>query len=521
MGAGAASLKDSAPNGRGMHSELGTASPRRKSRRRSSSWGSETQASRRRSSLNLKALWSSAQDSEDENDFPVFSDSPPKACVFALSGVLLDTTLDVGEAAKIVLAEMIGHESVEQMDPLLFQTTEPETNHESGSAWEVLVRQVLAAAGIAEDDDGIEAEMYRERVRERLLALSRHTQPCKGARSLIAHLEHNRIPVAATSSSTTCEFALQRGGNEAMLNAFPYIICADSPGVAQQQPAPDMHLEASRLMEVSPADCIAFESTYTGALAARKAGMRVVLVGRSTVMSTAVANRLAAAQIATLADFDPMTWSITQAQKRLSFCEAHSPALRDLTALSTEALMNSMDSSWNGGARRGTPGMDDSQSSRNGWSLDGSESSRRRSFGSPIIWRRERAHSDATSSCSEREDHNDTVAGGAHLKAKLSRNECAPSSRAANRGEHGATRDLEVRAPRHSKSVYEGVIRAKDDADKCPEELKDRRVSIKKLFILRDPGNSEVVLNHVSNSSLLSRRSQHLPHLGGPVRDGS
>ena len=108
--------------------------------------------------------------------------------------------------AKAVLVEMVGLDVVEQMEPALFNV-----NGESGSAWEACsVQPLLAAAGIAADEDGIEEEMFRERVRERLLAQSRHPLPCKGARSLVAHLEHHRIPMAVATNCDlfSCECAL-------------------------------------------------------------------------------------------------------------------------------------------------------------------------------------------------------------------------------------------------------------------------------------------------------------------------
>ena len=62
---------------------------------------------------------------------------------------------------------------------------------------------------------------------------------------------------------------------------------------------------------------------------------------------------------------------------------------------------------------------------------------------------------------------------------------------------------------RHSNPAGGAIAKVRKDAHKCPEELRDRRVSIKGLFLMRDftPG----ALGDVSKSSLLLRRSGNTP----------
>ena len=97
---------------------------------------------------------------------------------------------------------MVGHELAESIDVSLFDAA---TLHdEDGSISEASVGSILAEAGIAIDEDGIEVHMCIERVRERLFAQSRCMQPCMGARSLVAHLEHHRISLAGATDSSLC-----------------------------------------------------------------------------------------------------------------------------------------------------------------------------------------------------------------------------------------------------------------------------------------------------------------------------
>ena len=57
---------------------------------------------------------------------------------------------------------------------------------------------------------------------------------------------------------------------------------------------------------------------------------------------------------------------------------------------------------------------------------------------------------------------------------------------------------------RHSDPAGGKIAKVRADSQKCPEELRDRRVSIKGLFLMREytPG----ALGNVSGSSLLQRR---------------
>ncbi len=75
------------------------------------------------------------------------------------------------------------------------------------------------------------------------------------------------------------------------------------------KPAPDIYLEAARRLNVDAADCVAFEDSEAGTLAASAAGMRVVLVPDIQAASEA-ARDAATAVVASLHDALPLlkTW---------------------------------------------------------------------------------------------------------------------------------------------------------------------------------------------------------------------
>ncbi|MCZ6689735.1 MAG: HAD-IA family hydrolase, partial [Planctomycetota bacterium] len=59
-------------------------------------------------------------------------------------------------------------------------------------------------------------------------------------------------------------------------DAFDAIVSGESPQVARGKPAPDIYVEASRLLALRPAECIAIEDSENGVRSAHLAGCYVV-----------------------------------------------------------------------------------------------------------------------------------------------------------------------------------------------------------------------------------------------------
>ena len=89
----------------------------------------------------------------------------------------------------------------------------------------------------------------------------------------VAREWHGRVPMAVASNG-------RRENVEATLCAakllplFDLIVGAED--VQNGKPAPDVYLEAARRMKVAPDECVAFEDSEQGLMAARAAGMRTV-----------------------------------------------------------------------------------------------------------------------------------------------------------------------------------------------------------------------------------------------------
>jgi HAD superfamily hydrolase (TIGR01509 family) len=80
----------------------------------------------------------------------------------------------------------------------------------------------------------------------------------------------------AVATSTAHERAIYKLGIAGLCATFPIIAGGDE--VAHGKPAPDLFLLAARRLGVPPVECLAFEDSDPGVLAARAAGMRVIVI---------------------------------------------------------------------------------------------------------------------------------------------------------------------------------------------------------------------------------------------------
>lgn len=89
-----------------------------------------------------------------------------------------------------------------------------------------------------------------------------------------------RVPVGIASSAhpAVIRSALAATG---LAEVFAAVVSSDD--VPTGKPAPDVYLEAARLLGVAPRDCLVIEDSYNGVAAGRAAGMRVILVPNASV----------------------------------------------------------------------------------------------------------------------------------------------------------------------------------------------------------------------------------------------
>ncbi|EMD28055.1 haloacid dehalogenase [Amycolatopsis azurea DSM 43854] len=131
-----------------------------------------------------------------------------------------------------------------------------------------------AADAMAEafGEPGGGAEIADELLRLVTEVVTAKAEAMPGARELV-ELTAAAVPVAVASNSPRAllDAALVRGGLSEM---FPVKLAADE--VAAPKPDPEMYLTACALLNVEPAEALAFEDSMTGLRSARAAGVPVI-----------------------------------------------------------------------------------------------------------------------------------------------------------------------------------------------------------------------------------------------------
>jgi HAD superfamily hydrolase (TIGR01509 family) len=181
-----------------------------------------------------------------------------EAVVFDLDGVLVDSEHIWDEVREQLARERGGrwHESA-QTD--MMGMSPPE--------WSRYMHDVI---GLPEPPEEIDAEVVR-RMEARY---SEHLPLIDGAVEGVERLaESFRLGLASSSNRRVIDAVLAEAGLARFFEAR-----VSSEEVARGKPAPDVFLEAARLLDVRPERCAAVEDSANGIRAAYAAGMRVIAI---------------------------------------------------------------------------------------------------------------------------------------------------------------------------------------------------------------------------------------------------
>jgi len=182
----------------------------------------------------------------------------PAAVVFDCDGTLIDSERVHAKALQGALARwgiVLGVEEVRSQS--------------TGIANDDFLRRVSRERGVPLPED---AEMIVENIASQLIV--QEVRPIEGAGELLGHLAANGIglAVASNSSRRLVREMLQAVGFAPLFD--DRIVTRDD--VPAPKPAPDVYLQAARLLETRSDDTIAVEDSTVGIIAAREAGMRVI-----------------------------------------------------------------------------------------------------------------------------------------------------------------------------------------------------------------------------------------------------
>jgi HAD superfamily hydrolase (TIGR01509 family) len=199
---------------------------------------------------------------------------PVQAIIFDLDHTLANTTA-VWDAAQHALARHVGCAWTRELDAVVHGL-----NARDLAA--AVCRHVSAQQPVAE---------CQEVMRDALIAAyaTARIPEMPGARALVRRL-HGRVPLAVASGSP-------REGIVAALTQLGIVTLFDcvisSEEVLRGKPQPDVFLAVAAALRVTPTQCLVFEDSRVGAMAARAAGMRCFVVpGTGTEQLDDVATRV-------------------------------------------------------------------------------------------------------------------------------------------------------------------------------------------------------------------------------------
>jgi len=124
----------------------------------------------------------------------------------------------------------------------------------------------------------------------------------EGCRELMHDLHRANLPLAIASSSPSAAIHAMARRFE-LTSYFDLILSGEE--VPEGKPAPDVYLKAAQILKVDPHDCVVLEDAPHGALAGKRAGMKVVAVTNARFYTAADFSGLADLVVASLNDLEP------------------------------------------------------------------------------------------------------------------------------------------------------------------------------------------------------------------------
>jgi HAD superfamily hydrolase (TIGR01509 family) len=222
----------------------------------------------------------------------------PRGFVFDLDGTLV-ANMGLHEQAFALFNERHG---LPRMGPEMRARLDGKRNRD---IFPILFDRALTAEDLRRYSDEKEG-IYRELSRGRL-------SPVSGLVRLLDGIDRWRLPVVLATSAPD-ENVRHTLGELALSDRLRAVVRSDT--VPNGKPHPDVFLAAARLIEVPPAECVAFEDAPAGIVAARAAGMTCVAV--TTTFAASVFEAHGARPDLAVANFDeylagPGAWLLARA----------------------------------------------------------------------------------------------------------------------------------------------------------------------------------------------------------------
>ena len=190
----------------------------------------------------------------------------PKAVIFDMDGVLIDSEPIHCEIERTLFIKLGLNVSAEVHKTYL------------GTAGDFMYNDIKTRFGLSESinqllemDEAFRCEYFRS-----LEVISLN----EGVLSLLQEIKKSgiRLAVATSSSPLIARTLLGRCG---ILSIFDAVVTTSDAG--KSKPAPDVYLLAANMTGVAPADCLVFEDSPNGLMAAKNAGMFCMAIKTESV----------------------------------------------------------------------------------------------------------------------------------------------------------------------------------------------------------------------------------------------
>lgn len=195
----------------------------------------------------------------------------PKACLFDLDGVLVDTAIYHFQAWKN-LGKNFDYELSEEQNEEL-----------KGVSRVASLDRILTWA--KKEASQVEKTAWLIEKNENYLDLISNMNPDEilpGVLAFLQAIKDQGYLIALGSASKNAEIILEKTG---LITWFDAII--DGNHVQKSKPHPEVFLKGAEALGVSPEDCIVFEDASAGIEAAKRAGMKSIGIGDPIVLHEA------------------------------------------------------------------------------------------------------------------------------------------------------------------------------------------------------------------------------------------
>lgn len=195
----------------------------------------------------------------------------PKACIFDLDGVIVDT----------VPAHYVAWKAM--ADELNIPFSETDNEQLKGVSRTESMRRILAMGGIEKSNIEIE-EMTTKKNYIYVDIISKMTPEdiLPGVVDFLDLLDQNHIQIALGSSSKNAPTILNAVGL-----ADRFKVSVDGNQISHSKPHPEVFLLGADRMGLNPSECVVFEDAISGVQAAKRGNFKCVGVGDPQVLNEA------------------------------------------------------------------------------------------------------------------------------------------------------------------------------------------------------------------------------------------